>query len=110
MGASSYFSEIAMTQTLDNLRQNGTLDVIQYLERVPDKLIPRKAELLQELRQARQTMLAQEQPAGKDRALPITGGSLSADKILAQQPASIQAAYESLPAVAQRAILKKGQQ
>ena len=110
VGASSYFSEIAMTQTLDNLRQNGTLDVIQYLERVPDKLIPRKAELLQELRQARQTMLAQEQPAGKDRALPITGGSLSADKVLAQQPASIQAAYESLPAVAQRAILKKGQQ
>ena len=56
VGASSYFSEIAMTQTLDNLRQNGTLDVIQYLERVPDKLIPRKAELIQELRQAQQAM------------------------------------------------------
>ena len=50
VGASSYFSEIAMTQTLDNLRANGVLDVIQYLERLPDKLIPRKAELVEELK------------------------------------------------------------
>lgn len=108
VGASSYFSEIAMTQTLDNLRQNGTLDVIQYLERVPDKLIPRKAELIQELRQAQQTMAASQQTSAA-KAAPIVGGSLSADKVLAQQPASIQAAYESLPAVAQRALVKKGQ-
>ena len=50
VGASSYFSEIAMTQTLDNLRTGGVLDVIQYLERLPDKLIPRKAELVEELK------------------------------------------------------------
>ena len=56
VGASSCFSEIAMTQTLDNLRANGTLDVIQYLERLPDKLIPRKAELVAELRQAKREM------------------------------------------------------
>lgn len=56
VGASSCFSEIAMTQTLDNLRANGTLDVIQYLERLPDKLIPRKAELVAELKQARREM------------------------------------------------------
>ena len=95
-----------MTQTLDNLRQNGTLDVIQYLERVPDKLIPRKAELIQELRQAQQAMAA---PKTGGKAAPTVGGSLSADKILAQQPASIQAAYQNLPAVAQRALVKKGQ-
>ena len=106
VGASSYFSEIAMTQTLDNLRQNGTLDVIQYLERVPDKLIPRKAELIQELRQAQQAMA---EPKTGGKAAPTVGGSLSADKILAQQPASIQAAYQNLPAVAQRALVKKGQ-
>lgn len=55
VGASSCFSEIAMTQTLDNLRANGTLDVIQYLERVPDRLIPKKAELIDELKKAAQT-------------------------------------------------------
>lgn len=105
VGASSYFSEIAMTQTLDNLRQNGTLDVIQYLERVPDKLIPRKAELIAELKAAAEETVAQK----PGKALPTVGGSLSADKVLAQQPASIQAAYKNLPAVAQRAILKQGQ-
>ena len=105
VGASSYFSEIAMTQTLDNLRQNGTLDVIQYLERVPDKLIPRKAELIAELKAAAEETVAQK----PGKALPTVGGSLSADKVLAQRPASIQAAYKNLPAVAQRAILKQGQ-
>ena len=32
------------------LRANGVLDVIQYLERLPDKLIPKKAELVEELK------------------------------------------------------------
>ena len=50
VGESTYFSEIAMTQTLDNLRREGAMDLIQYLERVPDKLIPRKAELIAELK------------------------------------------------------------
>ena len=50
VGATSQFSEIAMVQTLDNLRANGTLDVIQYLERIPDKLIPKRAELIEELK------------------------------------------------------------
>ena len=110
VGASSYFSEIAMTQTLDNLRQNGTLDVIQYLERVPDKLIPRKAELIAELKATLQQAASPAAASKQDKALPTVGGQLSADKVLAQQPTSIQAAYENLPAVAQRAIIKKGQQ
>ena len=35
---------------LDRLRQDGTLDMIQYLERIPDKLIPKKQELIEALR------------------------------------------------------------
>ena len=50
VGAATYFSEIAMTQTLDNLRREGALDLIQYLERVPERMIPRREELLEELR------------------------------------------------------------
>ncbi|MBQ9345806.1 MAG: hypothetical protein IJT94_00520 [Oscillibacter sp.] len=50
VGAAAYFSEIAMTQTLDNLRRDGALDLAQYLERLPDKLLPRKTELLRDLR------------------------------------------------------------
>lgn len=50
-GASTYYSEVAMVQTLDNLRMDGTLDIIDYLERIPDKLIPRKQELIDKLKQ-----------------------------------------------------------
>ena len=49
-GATTYYSEIAMVQTLDNLRRDGTLEVIDYLERIPDKLIPRKAELIEQVK------------------------------------------------------------
>jgi hypothetical protein len=50
-GATTYYSEIAMVQTLDNLRKDGTLDVIDYLERLPDKLLPRRQELIDKMRQ-----------------------------------------------------------
>ena len=49
VGATTTFSEIAMTQTLDNLRREGTLGLIDYLERIPDKLIPKKQELIDKL-------------------------------------------------------------
>ena len=50
VGATTYFSEIALTQTLDNLRREGALDLIQYLERLPDQHIPAKQELIEELK------------------------------------------------------------
>ena len=50
VGATTYFSEIAMTQTLDNLRREGLLDVVEYLERLPDKLLPRRRELIEALK------------------------------------------------------------
>ena len=49
VGATTTFSEIAMTQTLDNLRRDGMLGIIDYLERIPDKLIPKKQELIDKL-------------------------------------------------------------
>jgi hypothetical protein len=50
VGAANYYSEIATVQTLDNLRREGVLDMLQYLERIPDRLIPRKAELIESLK------------------------------------------------------------
>ena len=49
-GATTYYSEIAMVQTLDNLRKDGALDIIDYLERIPDKLIGGKQELIEKLK------------------------------------------------------------
>lgn len=60
VGAATAYSEIAMVQTLDKLRRDGTLDIIQYLERMPDKLIARKQELIAALR----TQQPNQQPTG----------------------------------------------
>lgn len=50
VGETANFNELALTRTLDELRRDGVLTAVQYLERVPDRMIPRKGELLEELR------------------------------------------------------------
>ncbi|MDR3309850.1 MAG: hypothetical protein LBS90_00680 [Oscillospiraceae bacterium] len=49
-GASSYWSEIASMNTVDNLFARGAITLEEYLERVPDGYIPGKAEILERLR------------------------------------------------------------
>jgi hypothetical protein len=64
VGESSYWSEIAAQQTLTNMLSNGLIDVIQFLERVPDEQIPEKEKLIQELtRKQQQAEATQQQQA-----------------------------------------------
>jgi Mg/Co/Ni transporter MgtE len=56
IGESSYYSAIAVEQTLDNLLTNGFIEFIDYLERMPEERIPRKAELITKLKEAQQGM------------------------------------------------------
>ena len=49
-GASSYWSEIASQQTLDNLLVQNKIDLADYLERLPNGYIARKQELIEKLR------------------------------------------------------------
>lgn len=49
VGASSYWSEMASMQTLDNLLMNKHITLKQYLERLPNGYISKKQELLDEL-------------------------------------------------------------
>ena len=51
VGGSAYWSEIAQMQTLDNLLMNGQINVVDYLERVPNGYISNQEELIQTLRQ-----------------------------------------------------------
>lgn len=51
VGASSYWSELAAVETLDNLLKDGYIDVIDYLESMPEGYIPRKQELIDKLKQ-----------------------------------------------------------
>lgn len=52
VGASSYYSEIASIQTLDNLLKSGHITPLQYLERIPDGYIPARRALIAELKEA----------------------------------------------------------
>jgi hypothetical protein len=52
VGASSYWSEIAAMQTMDNLLSQGKIDIVDYLERIPDGYISKKQELIDKLSQA----------------------------------------------------------
>ena len=77
VGAAATFSEIALTNTLDQLRRDGLLNAVQYLERVPERLFPRKAELLDELRRKesdRETQVVTAQSA-PDFAQAVTSQS-----------------------------------
>ena len=102
-GAATYFSEIAMVQTLDNLRRDGLLEVVDYLERIPDKLIPRKAELMQKLRTG---AAAPEGAAGEKRG--GSGGPSAADQTVARLPVSMQSRFDSLPNAAKKSLLQMG--
>lgn len=119
-GATTYFSEIAMTQTLDNLRRDGTLDVIQYLERLPDKLIPKKKELIDELRgriaqgtQANAAAGAAIPEAGTPVSVgndtaPAQGGPLSQDKMIQGLPTQMEQRFDELPNIAKKTALAMG--
>lgn len=76
VGASSYYSEIASMQTLDNLLQQKQITLLQYLERIPDGYIPARRALIAELKaqQAQMQMLPPEQSAPAPGA---EGGALA---------------------------------
>lgn len=81
VGTSSYWSEIATVQTLDNLLMNRFINLLQYLERMPAGYMPKQQELIDELKAA-QGMTAGPAPSigmGADEAptsqeLPVEGG------------------------------------
>ena len=79
VGASSYWSEIANMQTLDNLLMNHHITLEQYLERIPNGYISKKQELINQIRSS--GMQAEEAMSGgtgiaKDNigAIPVSGG------------------------------------
>jgi hypothetical protein len=50
VGGSAYWSEIAQMQTLDNLLMNGQIDIVDYLERVPNGYIIDQQELIDKMK------------------------------------------------------------
>lgn len=56
VGASSYWSEMANVQTLENLLMNNHIDAVQFLERLPSGYLVKKQELIDELKSRRMMM------------------------------------------------------
>ncbi len=76
VGASSYYSEIASIQTLDNLLKLGKITTRQYLERIPDGYIPSRRQLVDEIRRQEQSQMAAMQGGGQiPEAAPVSGSA-----------------------------------
>lgn len=63
VGETSYWSEISTLQTLDNLLGAERITFLQYLERIPSEIIPKKAELISELKEQMQMQELQQSQA-----------------------------------------------
>lgn len=103
VGASTYWSRIAIVQTLDNLKQSGVLDVIDYLERMPDEYIPRKEELIAKLRQQLAPQAAPVGPGAPEQAQgPAEGVAFGANAannnaaVIASMPNMTQQMYNNM--------------
>ena len=122
VGASTYWSRIAIVQTLDNLKQSGVLDVLDYLERMPDEYIPRKAELIAKLRGQLETPPAPpgEVPLGPDgmplpseEAGPARGVAFGANAennlaaVIASMPNNTQQMYNNMSTRTKNILLQQ---
>lgn len=118
VGSSTYWSRVAIVQTLDNLKQNGVLDVLDYLERMPDEYIPRKGELIAKLRNQLQKPQAPPPQVGPD-GMPIStnpdepksyGVAFGADSennnaaIIASMPPNMQEMYDKYGSRVKKAL------
>ena len=63
VGTAAYWSEIAATQTMDNLLAQGHIDVLEYLERVPDGYITDRQGLINAITARRAAAGAQAETA-----------------------------------------------
>lgn len=81
VGASSYWSEMANVQTLENLLMNHHITPVQFLERLPSGYLVKKQELIDELKS--QAMAPAALPGGMGTgvstetasSMPVNGGS-----------------------------------
>lgn len=73
VGASSYYSEVASMQTLDNMLTGGFIQPVDYLERIPDSYFPKRRKLIEEMRaQMMAPPPPAEAPGGEPMLEPFT--------------------------------------
>ena len=69
VGPSTLWATSTVISTLDNLLQLQAIDIVQFLERVPEGIIPKKQELINEIRANREAQAAQQQAMMQEQAM-----------------------------------------
>ena len=57
VGPSTLWATSTVISTLDNLLKQGAIDVVQFLERVPEGIIPKKQELINDIKAQREAQM-----------------------------------------------------
>lgn len=111
VGASTYWSRIAVVQTLDNLKRDGVLDLVDYLERMPDEYIPLKEDLIEKHKQMQlqQGQMAGAAPQASGGGGPGAGGGLGRESLIGTLPPSTQVDFAAMPGKVQNTLLKQAQ-
>ena len=78
VGASTYYSEIASIQTLENLLMQGQINVVQFLERLPDDYVPNRIGLINDINGQR---AQQQQMMGMEQAAPAPDNNMVAQGV-----------------------------
>lgn len=86
VGASTYYSETASIQTLENLLMQQQINVVQFLERLPDDYIPQRVALISELK----NQMAQMQQAKMQAPTPAPDANAAAGTLLPQVQAQME--------------------
>jgi len=73
VGAANYWSEVSQVETLDNLLKQGSIDILDYLDALPDGYITDKQELIDNIKarlDQQQQMQAQQSAAAQQSQTP----------------------------------------
>lgn len=93
VGESSYWSEVASNQTLTNLLGAGHIDIIEFLERTSDELIPQKEELVTQLKnkmEQAQQQAAMQQQAQQQQQMMSQQQNMEQEAIKREQDLALQ--------------------
>ena len=104
VGASTYYSEIASIQTLENLLMQQQINAVQFLERLPDDYVPDRLSLIAEIKNK---MMQAEQSASLATA-PTPGGGTPEAGMVSQVQSQMDINGGSGYGQLQRAINQSG--
>lgn len=74
VGASAYWSEIMTVQTLDNLLMQNKIELVDYLERIPEGYVTKKHELIEKLKGSQANLQGTSEPIMPQGEIPVEGG------------------------------------